>query len=121
MAPKKELKTVADPDAVQLTKSLAEVRAKIEGLKELEASLADRLMAAVGNESAKVGELEVVVKAGSRSLDAAALAAKFPAKDRPELYVTETKLDVKAVREHFAPAQLVPFLKEPGKSSVTLK
>lgn len=121
MAAKKELRTVEDEKVQATVRSLAEVRAKKEALGDLEDSLAKRLMDLLSMESAKVGDLEVVVKAGSRSLDGGRLEEAFPAAKHPELYSTETKLDVKKVRENLAPAKLVPFLKEPGKPSVTLK
>lgn len=121
MATKKELRTVDDETVQATVRSLAEVRAKKEALTDLEVSLASRLIDLLSGESAKVGDLEVQVKAGSRSLDTSLLAGTFPAEERPEFYTTETKLDVKKIREHMAPADLAAFLKEPGKPSVTLK
>ena len=121
MATKKELRTVEDETVQATVRSLAEVRAKKEALTELEGAIVSRLIDLLGGESAKVGDLEAVVKAGSRSLDGAALEKAFPPEKNPELYSTETKLDVKKVREQKSPAELAAFLKEPGKPSVTLK
>lgn len=121
MATKKELRTVDDEKVQATVRSLAEVTTKIEALTDLKGTLVSRLIDLLGSESARVGDLEVVVKAGSRSLDGTAIEAKFPVDKYPELYSTETKLDIKKVRENLAPAKLVPFVKKPGKPSVTLK
>lgn len=121
MAPKKELRTVEDETVQETVQKLADVRARIEAFRDVEEALANRLLDLLGQESAKVGDVEAVVRPGSRSLDGAALEKAFPVDKHPELYRTETKLDVKAVRENLAPRELVPFLKEPGKPSVTLK
>jgi hypothetical protein len=119
---KKELREVTDEKVRETRDSLATVREKIEALKDLEGTLERRLLDLLGEESAKVGDGEVIVSRGARQLDASALEKDFPAAKRPELYVTTTttKLDVKAVREHFAPAVLTSYLKEPGKPSVKL-
>lgn len=121
MAAKKELRTVEDEKVQATVRSLAEVRAKKEALTELEGSLVSRLIDLLGAESAKVGDLEAIVKPGSRLLDANRLEKAFPPEKFPAYYVTETKLSTAAVRQHVAPAELDAFLKEPGKPSVTLK
>lgn len=117
---KKDLRVVEDDKVQQKRDSLATIRERIEALKDLEAAVERELLDLLGEESAKVGDGEVIVSRGARRLDEAALAAAFPSTVRPEFYMTVTKLDTKAVREHVAPAALEPFLKEPGKPSVKL-
>lgn len=100
---------------------LADVIAEQDKLAERRAMLELILATKLGAGTHDVGQNEVVVRPGSRSLDADKIEKAFPPEKRPELYKTETKLDTKAVRAHIAQVELDAYLKPAGKTSVSLK
>ncbi|MGW9345556.1 hypothetical protein ACWGR3_28805 [Streptomyces albidoflavus] len=86
-------------------------------LEALDAQLLDLVGGVVGTH--ELGGSKVTVKEYSRT-NYAALEAKYPAADYPQLYETKSTLNQDVVKKQFAPAALEEF-KVRGKKSVTVK
>lgn len=86
-------------------------------LESIDAQLIELVGGVVGTH--ELGGSKVTVREYSRT-DYAALEAKYPAAEYPQLYETKTVVDQAAVKREFAPAALDEF-KKTGKKSVTVK
>lgn len=90
-----------------LAARLADVQDRKSVIENEEKAIKSAILALTdGPDRYAAGPLTVLVSQ-ARTLDKAAVAAKYPAADHPELY--ETTVSVKKVREHVAPVDLEPF------------
>lgn len=86
-------------------------------LDAIDAQLLDMVAGVVGTH--ELGGSKVEVREYSR-VDYAALEARYPAAEYPQLYETKTALDQATVKKQFAPAALDEF-KVRGKKSVVIR
>ena len=103
-----------DQLAAELTKRMAAIEADKERVDEIKAILRGRLPRGTHN----TGSHQVLVKAGSRRLNATRLTTAYPVVEHPELY--RPVIDTTAVKTHLAPVDLAQF-QDAGTPTVEVK
>ncbi|MDY6054372.1 hypothetical protein [Micrococcus sp.] len=107
------------PQAVDAATELASIRADIDRLTARRTDLEKVLIHELGNGTHTVAGLKVQIST-PRQLDKKLFADTFPPATRPDLYVFEPTLNMDAVKDQFAPAQLDEF-KTDGTTRLTLR